>query len=69
MIRECTKPSKIKLDKKTNAETKTVTRRYVPETGEILFASDTKLAVDVCDKRLTFEQDEIKMIKRFGNTG
>lgn len=69
LIRECTKPSKIKLDKKTNAETKTVTRRYVPETGEILFASDTKLAVDVCDKRLTFEQDEIKSIKRFGQPG
>jgi hypothetical protein len=30
LIRECPKPTKIKLDKKTNAETKTVTRRYVP---------------------------------------
>jgi hypothetical protein len=34
-----------------------------------LFASDTKLAADVCDKRVTFEQDEVKSIKRFGNPG
>jgi hypothetical protein len=41
----------------------------VPETGEILFNSDIKLAVDVCDKRVTFEQDEVKSIKRFGLAG
>ncbi len=34
-----------------------------------MFASDTKLAVDVCDKRVTFEQDEVKLIKRFGQPG
>ena len=39
------------------------------ETGEILFASDTKLATDVFEKRLTFEQDEIKSIKKFGTPG
>lgn len=30
MVRECPKPTKIKLDKKTNVETKSVTRRYIP---------------------------------------
>ncbi|CAF0845279.1 unnamed protein product [Brachionus calyciflorus] len=69
LVRECPKPSKIKLDKKTNVETKTVTRRYNPDTGEILFASDTKLALDIFDRRVTFEEDEIKSIKRFGNPG
>ncbi len=88
-MRECPKPTKIKLDKKTNVETKSVTRRFIPvnyillslqlneyymniifkETGEILFNSDTKLAIDVCDKRVSFEQDEVKAIKRFGNPG
>ena len=69
LVRDCPKPTKIKLDKKTNVETKSITRRYIPETGEILFASDTKLAIDVFDKRVTFEQDEVKAIKRFGNNG
>jgi len=41
----------------------------IKDTGEVLFASDTKLAVDVRDKRVTFEQDEVKQIKRFGPTG
>ena len=44
-------------------------RRFNPETGEILFNSDTKLAVDVFDKRIAFEQDEVKAIKNFGTTG
>jgi len=69
LVRECPKPNKLKLDKKTNVETKSVTRRFVPETGEILFNSDIKLAVDVSDKRVTFEQDEVKSIKRFGSAG
>jgi len=69
LVRECPKPNKLKLDKKTNVETKSVTRRYIPETGEILFNSDTKLALDIFDKRITFEQDEIKSIKRFGLAG
>lgn len=83
-MRKCPKPTKIKLDKKTNVETKTVTRRFNPvllkfleifflnisqETGEILFASDTKLAVDIFGKRITFEQDEVKSIKQFGSPG
>ncbi len=29
LIRSCPKPSKVKLDKATNIETKTVTRRYL----------------------------------------
>ena len=69
LVRECPKPSKIKLDKKTNVETKSVVRQFNPETGEILFKSDTKLAVDVFDKRIAFEQDEVKSIKSFGPPG
>ena len=69
LIRSCPKPSKVKLDKATNIETKTVTRRYLEETGEILFASDMKLAIDLKDKRITFEQDEVKAVKRFSDSG
>jgi ATP-dependent DNA helicase 2 subunit 1 len=69
LVRECPKPTKIKLDKKNNVETTTITHRYAPDTGEVLFDSDTKLAIDVCDKRVAFEQDEVKAIKKFGLTG
>jgi len=69
LVRECPKPTKIKLDKKNNVETTTITHRYAPDTGEVLFDSDTKLAIDVCDKRVVFEQDEVKAIKKFGSTG
>ena len=31
--RPCPKPTKIKLDMKTNLETKVVTKHYLPETG------------------------------------
>ena len=30
LIRSCPKPNKLKLDKKTNVETKSVTKRYIP---------------------------------------
>jgi ATP-dependent DNA helicase 2 subunit 1 len=69
LIRKCPKPTKIKLDKKTNVETKSVTRRFIPDTGEILFNSDTKLACDILDKRVTFELEEVKAIKRFSKPG
>ncbi len=32
-VRPCPKPTKIKLDMKTNMETKIVTKHYLPETG------------------------------------
>lgn len=44
-------------------------KKHLKETGELLFASDTKLAIDVLDKRVTFEQDEVKSIKNFGISG
>jgi hypothetical protein len=48
--------------------TKTLYR--LKETGEILFASDTKLAIDITsDKRVAFEQDEMNAVKRFDKPG
>ena len=41
----------------------------IKETGEILFASDIKLGLEVADKMVTFEQDEMKSIKKFGPPG
>ena len=35
----------------------------------MLFKSDTKMALDICGKRVAFEHEEIKAIKRFGEAG
>ena len=35
-VRPCPKPTKIKLDMKTNLETKVVTKHYLPETGLLI---------------------------------
>ena len=39
------------------------------DTGEILFASDIKIGLEVADKMITFEQDEMKSIRKFGPPG
>ncbi|UJR15032.1 hypothetical protein I4U23_002006 [Adineta vaga] len=69
MVRPCTKPSKIKLDMKTNMETKTVTKHYLPETAEILMPSDIQYGIDVSNRRVLFDADEIKAIKKFADPG
>ncbi len=35
----------------------------------MLFNSDTKMALDICGKRVAFEHEEIKAIKHFGEAG
>ncbi|CAF1005109.1 unnamed protein product [Didymodactylos carnosus] len=65
IVRPCPKPTKIKLDKKTNLETKIVTKHYLPETAEILMPSDIQYGLDIAGRRILFEQDEIKAIKKF----
>ena len=34
-----------------------------------MFNSDTKLAIDLFEKRIAFEQEEVKTIKNFGLPG
>ncbi|CAF1062062.1 unnamed protein product [Rotaria sordida] len=69
MVRPCPKPTKIKLDMKTNMETKLVTKHYLPETAEILMPSDIQYGIDVSNRRVLFDADEIKAIKKFGDPG
>ncbi|CAF3166586.1 unnamed protein product [Rotaria socialis] len=69
MVRPCPKPTKIKLDMKTNLETKIVTKHYLPETAEILMPSDIQYGLDVSNRRILFDTDEIKAIKKFGDPG
>ncbi|CAF4913598.1 unnamed protein product, partial [Rotaria sp. Silwood1] len=69
MVRPCPKPTKIKLDMKTNLETKIVTKHYLPETAEILMPSDIQYGLDVSNRRILFDSDEIKAIKKFGDPG
>jgi hypothetical protein len=87
-VRPCPKPTKIKLDMKTNLETKIVTKHYLPETGlfildhnnnrmnlsflflaEILMPSDIQYGIDVSNRRILFDADEIKAIKKFSDPG
>ncbi|CAF1615179.1 unnamed protein product [Rotaria magnacalcarata] len=69
IVRPCPKPTKIKLDMKTNMETKLVTKHYLPETAEILMPSDIQYGVDVSNRRVLFDADEIKAIKKFTDPG
>ncbi|CAF1366338.1 unnamed protein product [Adineta steineri] len=69
MVRPCPKPTKIKLDMKTNMETKIVTKHYLPETAEILMPSDIQYGIDVSNRRVLFDADEIKAIKKFSDPG
>lgn len=58
LIRKCPKPSKVKLDKKTNTETKTVTRRYVPVNNNILI--HYLLLFFIINKNLTDKRKRVK---------
>ncbi|CAF4165976.1 unnamed protein product, partial [Adineta steineri] len=69
MVCSCPKPTKIKLDMKTNMETKIVTKHYLPETAENLMPSDIQYGIDVSNRRVLFDADEIKAIKKFSDPG
>lgn len=69
LVRPCPKPTKIKLDMKTNMETKLVTKHYLPTTAEILMPSDIQYGIDVANRRVLFDGDELKLMKKFSDPG
>ncbi|ESO97963.1 hypothetical protein LOTGIDRAFT_182021 [Lottia gigantea] len=69
LVRHCTKPYSIKLDKKTNEELKSHSKTYLKETGEVLMPQDLKKAQTYGGRKICFENDEVTEIKRFDVSG
>lgn len=69
LVRPCTRPPPVKLYKKTNEEVKTVTKMFLAETGEVLMPQDMKKTQTYAGRRILFEQEEVKEIKRFDSSG
>ncbi|XKL67540.1 hypothetical protein PGB90_003031 [Kerria lacca] len=62
-------PSVTKLDKKTNEPVKSVLQMYNSETGERLLKSDLQKYVEIKNKKIIFDTDEINMMYKNGPTG
>ncbi|XP_014670148.1 PREDICTED: X-ray repair cross-complementing protein 5-like [Priapulus caudatus] len=62
-------PPPVKLYKDTNEEVKTITKRFVEETGEILLPSDMAKYQEWCGKKIWMDPDEVESIKRFDAPG
>ncbi|KAL4225555.1 X-ray repair cross-complementing protein 6 [Mactra antiquata] len=69
LVRPCTKPYPVKLDKKTNEELKSHTKTYLKETGEVLMPQDLKKRQTYGGKAIEFENEEVDLIKRFDPAG
>ncbi|KAK3779917.1 hypothetical protein RRG08_054170 [Elysia crispata] len=69
LVRSCPKPSAIKLSKRENAELKSNTKVYLPDTGEILMPQDLKKAQTYGGHKICFENDEVTGLKRFDLPG
>ncbi|XP_052229441.1 X-ray repair cross-complementing protein 5-like isoform X2 [Dreissena polymorpha] len=69
LVRPCTKPYPVKLDKKTNEELTSHTKSYLKETGEVLLSQDLKKCQSYGDKKIFFEKEEVDLMKRFDASG
>ncbi|KAK2178913.1 hypothetical protein NP493_525g06064 [Ridgeia piscesae] len=69
LVRTCTKPTGVKLYKKTNEEVKSSTRHFLQETGEILMPQDMKKSITYANKQICFEPEEVVEIKKFDDPG
>jgi len=69
LVRSCSKPSAVKLTKKDNAELKSNTKTYLPDTGEVLMPQDMKKAQTYGGRKICFENDEVTEMKYFDNAG
>ncbi|XP_035825176.1 X-ray repair cross-complementing protein 6 isoform X2 [Aplysia californica] len=69
LVRSCPKPYAVKLTKKENAELKSHTKTYLPDTGEVLMPQDLKKAQTYGGRKICFENDEVTEIKRFDTPG
>lgn len=69
LVRYSTKPSAVKLYKKTNEELKTVTKSFLKDTGEILMPQDVKKCQIYAGKKICFEPEEVTQMKVFDKPG
>lgn len=69
LVRSCPKPSMVKLSKKDNSELKTLTKTYLQETVEVLMPQDIKKAQTYGARKIIFENDEVAVMRRFGESG
>ncbi|XP_060576657.1 X-ray repair cross-complementing protein 6-like [Ruditapes philippinarum] len=69
LVRPCTKPYPVKLDKRTNEELKSHSKTYLKDTGEVLMPQDLKKCQTYGGKRIFFENEEVNQIKRFDPSG
>lgn len=69
LVRSCPKPTPIKLTKRDNAELKSHTKSYLPDTGEILMPQDLKKAQTFCGRKICFENDEVTEMKKIEEPG
>jgi ATP-dependent DNA helicase 2 subunit 1 len=69
LVRTCTKPSAVKLYRKTNEEVKSVTKTFLKETGEILMPQDIRKCQIYAGRRITFEPEEVIQMKTFSPAG
>lgn len=64
-----TKPYATKLYKKDNTELKTIVKRFLQDTGEILLPVDTKRFQTYAQRKIYMENDEVQQIKSFEEPG
>lgn len=69
LVRYASRPSAVKLYKKTNDELKTVTKSFLKETGEILMPQDMKKSQVYANKSIGFETEEVAQMKLFDKPG
>jgi len=69
MVRSCPKPSAVRLTKKDNAELKSNSKVYLPDTGEVLMPQDMKKAQTYGGRRICFENDEVTQMKAIDPPG
>ncbi|GFO03782.1 ATP-dependent DNA helicase 2 subunit 1, partial [Plakobranchus ocellatus] len=69
LVRSCPKPSAVKLTKRENAELKSNSKVYHPDTGDLLMPQDLKKAQTYGNRKICFENDEVAELKRFDPTG
>ncbi|XP_070199251.1 X-ray repair cross-complementing protein 5-like isoform X2 [Littorina saxatilis] len=69
LVRTCAKPPMVKLSKKDNSELKSHTKTYLKDTVEVLMPQDLKKAQTYGARRICFENDEVKAIRQFDESG
>ncbi|KAI3380501.1 hypothetical protein SNEBB_011099 [Seison nebaliae] len=68
VCRKCAKPKRIKLDKKKNVDTKTVTSKMDVSTGSLLMPNEISTKYTINSQEAIFTSEELKILKYFGGS-